>query len=321
MRDPGSWQAFVSRMLDAVGDRVESIEVGHAINRVKWGLWSFADLRGLYDGVARVIAARPALRLTGPAVIDFEYPFALAALREARGRLHFSALSHHLYVDRRGAPENPQGRFATLEKMAMARAIARSCDACDDELIVSEVNWPVAGTGVYSPVGAPYVSPGPRYNDPSVTERDYAAFMIRYGAIALCSGMAARVYWWRLVARGFGLVDDTDPEAWRQRPAFAALRVFLTTVGDSTFVRRVTAGPGIDADVHVLEFKTPAETVVYLAWINGEPREVGLPQSCVSATDMVGQPLAVSGSKVRVSGVPCYLEAGAPHGGGRLMPA
>ena len=44
--------------------------------------------------------------------------------------------------------------------------------------------------------------------------------MIRYLLIALCSGMVERVYWRRLVARGFGLIDDVEPGTWRPRPAF-----------------------------------------------------------------------------------------------------
>ncbi len=307
IRDPASWSAFVTRTLDALGDVVDSVEVGHALNRVKWGLWGFDDLRRFYEATATAVAPHPGLRLTGPAVIDFEYPFVLAALRAAAGHLHFQALSHHLYVDRRGAPENRQGRFAALEKMALARAIARHGEACDDELIVSEVNWPIEGTGVYSPVGAPYVSPGPRHKDPSVSEMDYATFMIRYYAIALCSGMVSRVYWWRLVAQGFGLVDDRDPDDWRRRPAFAALRTFMGILGDSTFERRITAGQGIDEDVHVLAFMTPAEKVIYLAWVNGDPREVALPQPCLSVTDMVGEAAAGTGKTVRVTGAPCYI--------------
>jgi hypothetical protein len=63
--------------------------------------------------------------------------------------------------------------------------------------------------------------------------------MVRYFLIALCSGFADQVFWWRLAARGFGLVDDTDPAAWRERPSYRALAHLLAAAGEGTFERRV----------------------------------------------------------------------------------
>ena len=234
--DPSLWRRFVEHVLETeAASRADHVEIGHAINRRKWGVHSVAEYRRLLETVADLARTRPGLKFTGPAAIDFEYPMLMAALRACPGSLRFHALSHHLYVDRRGAPENRQGPFAALEKFALARAIARWAPACADRLIVSEVNWPLRGTGVHSPVGAPYESPWPRRNDPSVGEDEYADYMIRYLVTALCSGMVERVYWWRLVARGFGLVDDTDSARWRKRPAYRMLRVFLDLLGASRF--------------------------------------------------------------------------------------
>jgi hypothetical protein len=172
-------------------------------------------------------------------VIDFEYPYTVAALAHLPEKFSFGALSHHLYVDRRGAPESRQGKYAALEKFAWGRAIARQSDMCEDRFIVSEVNWPIERTGVHSPVGSPYVSPVLRYNDPSVSEDDYADYMLRYLLIALCSGVVERVFWWRLAAYGYGLVDDSNPEQWRERPAYRMLKQFIAWVGDAAFVKRM----------------------------------------------------------------------------------
>ena len=239
VRAPARWQAFARETLAAVGDKVELVEVGHAINRVKWGVWGFEDHARLLDGMEALRGAYPGVRFMGPAVIDFEYPFLAAAL--ARGKFRFDVLSHLLYVDRRGAPENRQGRFDAVAKFALARAIGRWAGVKEDRLIVSEVNWPIKGTGVYSPVNSPYETAGVRANDPSVDEQTYADYMIRYLLLALCSGLVERVYWWRLVARGFGLVDDSDGVNWRERPAYGALRKLLEQVGTGTFLRREAA--------------------------------------------------------------------------------
>lgn len=304
VNDPASWQAFADDVLRRVGSLVDFVEVGHAINRVKWGIWGYSEYRELIDGVARLRARYPDLTLTGPAVIDFEYPYVLAALDALPPGFSFGALSHHLYVDRRGAPENRQGRFATLEKCALGRAIARRSSRCEDRFIVSEVNWPIWGTGVYSPVGSPYVSPGPRHGDPSVSEDEYADYMIRYLLIALCSGMVERVYWWRLAAYGYGLVDDSDPAQWRRRPAFRMLKTFLEQVGDATFEARLA----LDDDAWAFAFRRADGTAVHIAYVLEGEREGTFPTSVSGVIDAFGKNVEVADQNVvTLSGRPVYV--------------
>lgn len=236
--DPERWEVFCESVLSQTRGIVEWAEVGHAINRVKWGIWDCDEYRRLVAPLPELAERFPGTRFVGPAAIDFEYPFVISALRAMPAGARWHALSHHLYVDRRGTPENRQAGFALLEKCALGLAIARRSGASEDRFIVSEVNWPLAGTGVWSPVGSPYESPGPRFGDPSVSEPDYAAYLVRYYLIALCSGFVDQVFWWRLAARGFGLVDDTDPAAWRERPAYRAMAQLVAAVGECLFESR-----------------------------------------------------------------------------------
>jgi hypothetical protein len=305
--DEARWREFVDAAVDGVADFADRIEIGHAINRVKWGVWEMDDYRRLLRGTQAARARWPHIKWTGPAVIDFDCPTTMAALRAMPPDLQFEALSLHLYVDRRGAPENRQGPFAALEKFALGRAMARWAPQCADRLIVSEVNWPLQGTGVYSPVGSPYVSPGPRRNDPSVSEEDYAVFMLRYLTIALCSGMVERVFWWRLVARGFGLVDNEDPRQWRARPAFHMLRVFLERIGDSQYV-------GLGADdtdaARLLRFRRSDGREWALAYSVGAPVSWEAPFRCARIENALGevQPLATPAApRLSLTGQPHYL--------------
>lgn len=301
--DPKRWQSFVEQVLAATGGMVEEYELGHAINRVKWGIWDFGEYRMFLEATAEALAGHPAARVAGPAGIDFEYPFVMAALRCLPDGMRFSGLSHHLYVDRRGAPESTQAGFSTVEKCAMARAIARASGVCGDRLVISEVNWPLLGTGVFSPVGSPYESPGPRYNDPSVGEDEYADYLVRYLLQAVASGMAQRVFWWRLVARGFGLVDDTDPAAWRRRKAFHAMRLFLEVAGHATFERRIA----LDRDSAAYVFRDAGGRRTAIAYTTGAGHGVELPFASKSAHDVAGQPVTVSGRTLSLSGSPRCL--------------
>ena len=232
---PEKWRAFVEYAGGALSGFAEALEVGHAINRVKWGIWDLDEYQRFLEPFRDWAARFPQLPLWGPAGIDFEYPRVLPLLDRLPEGAAWSAFSHHLYVDRRGAPENEQSGYDLVRKLALARAMARVHPASADRLIVSEVNWPLQGTGVWSPVGSPYQSPGPRQNDPSVDEDTYAAYMVRYYLLALCSGMAERVYWWNLAAHGFGLIDDRDPGGWRPRPAYHAMKRLVELSRQGTF--------------------------------------------------------------------------------------
>ncbi len=309
VREPERWREFCHEVLACVGGQLEWLEFGHAINRVKWGLWGLED----YDRLLRVLPelrqAYPGLPMVGPAVIDSAFPFAQAALTRLPPGCAWDAISMHLYVDRRGAPENRQGRWDTLDKFVAARALARgSAGRCADRLIVSEVNWPLLGTGVWSPVGAPYTSPGPRRNDPSVSESDYADYLTRYLLLATCSGLVQQTVVWRLAAHGFGLVDDQPAEHWRRRPAFEALRVLNQTLGGGHFLRRLPV-PGADPrHTYLLACATAANTPVLVGWSHGNPVQIDVPPAFGCAQDAQGEPVTLpSDRRLTLGSRPVYL--------------
>ena len=309
--DSHSWKRFVDLILDRVGSVVEWVEIGHAINRVKWGVWGFREYSRLLQPVIDHSVSMSDIRLTGPACIDFEYPFLLAALSRMPRGLHLNALSHHLYVDRRGAPENLQGCFATMEKAFLARAVARCfSEVCEDRLILSEVNWPLQGTGVYSPVGSPYESPGERRNDPSVSEEDYACFMVRYILATICSGAAEQVVWWQLAAHGYGLVDDIS-ETWRKRPAFEMLKTFLGMMGDAVFERRMRVKSPVQDDewAEFLVFRKHDGQRLCVAYATGHSVSVASQVVFSGVLDHLGNPQQkVEGeARLKLSGYPIYL--------------
>jgi hypothetical protein len=276
--DPGAWRGFAEETLETVGPFIEAVEVGHNINRAKWGVWSFDELAILYRPLAALVPRFPNVEFMGLGVIDFEYTFLIPALREWPRELPLPALSHHLYVDRRGAPETPQGPFGTVEKLALLRAIARLRDT--ERVIVTEVNWPVAGSGPYSPIGSPYLLPGQRPTGGGFSEDLCGDYLLRYLCLAVGSGLAERVYWWRLAARGFGLVDDADPESLRPRAGYHMLRVFLERLGDATVVgAQVPPHEGERHGPYRFSFRRPDGEAVIVLYAHGPelpfPKELG----------------------------------------------
>ncbi|MEO0509045.1 MAG: lipopolysaccharide kinase InaA family protein [Verrucomicrobiota bacterium] len=295
---PESWTSFLEYIFSNIAGKVETVEIGHAMNRVKWGVHNLTEYRRLMLPVMKLRKKYPQIGIVGPACIDFELHHTVAALDHLPKGLQFDALSHLLYVDRRGAPENKQGRFATVEKAALLKAIASTSDRCNDRVLVSETNWPLEYTAEWSPVAASHVAKGTRGSRVHVTEEQYGNYMIRYLALVLCSGLVERVYWWRLVAHGFGLVDERDPGGWRKRIAFKMLQTFLQELGQATFIEKLD----MPESVYALKFVRD-DGEIALLWCNARKYEGPWPLAFDKALDSKGEAISLS----EVGDEPVYL--------------
>ena len=298
------WQFFLQTVIPQLQQWVEWIEVGHAVNRVKWGVWTPSEYAKLFAISHKFKQQYSNLRLVGPAIIDFEWFRIIDFVKALPKKVKLFGLSQHLYVDRRGAPENFQGKFSTLEKCAMGKALAKTLAKTDDRFIISEFNWPLQGTGVHSPIGSPYTTPEWFAENPGVTEEEYANYLIRYLTIATASGFVEQAFCWRLSAHGYGLVDDLD--GFRRRPAFYALKFFIALLGEATFLAKEPS----DKDAYVFSFKT-SQAHIILAWSNSEkPIYYELQHEPICAYKLCGDVLENSenGAKILLGDSPCYYQ-------------
>ena len=304
--DPEKWVRFCTRVLDALHDTVMWVEVLHAVNRVKWGIWNFSELRRLLGTTCTLATRYPDVTFIGPSVIDFEWDYLAAALRCLPQSPQLHALSCHLYVDRRGPPEAMQGKFNALGKLQLLRAMATTTDRIQDHLIVSEFNWPLENTREWSPVGSPYVSPGDRQNDPSVTEKEAAAYTLRYLFIGLCSNMADQMVFWALAAHGFGLVDPgrTPVCEWRRRPAFSALKTFFRLFKHAHFIRALHRGEG---GVWAMHFASSEGRYIIATWSSEPNAPAAIPIAPFSVNKVVDMNGAQIPMPKQLSGSPIYL--------------
>ncbi len=303
------WEKFVLDVLANVGTHIRSMEFGHAINRVKWGIWDFHELRKLYKPLPRIKSMYPGLEIIGPATIDFEYAFMLSALRDWPKEVPLGAVSHHLYVDRRGAPENLQSGFNLIDKCVLAKAIAQHHDSDNSKVIISEVNWPIAGTGKHSPVTVPFDYrnlPEISIDESGVDEQLYASYMIRYLVLSLCSGTVERIYWWRLVARGYGLANLTDTREIRLRPGFTAFQHFQTLLGQATFVSAdIPEQKGSRHGLYRFWFESEEGEKITVCWSHGAELPLCSDMSYQSAENVFGATLDQTPHEL--SGSPVYF--------------
>lgn len=253
-------------------------QVGNAINRMKWGfvlpkeyLLFFQALQAVRD------ESFPSIRLIGPAVIDFEYHVTIRALFNCF-KVRYDALSSLLYVDRRGAPENRQGIFDTRAKINLLRSLERlSTKVTGKEIYITEVNWPIVGTGKYAPTS----------KDERVDERLYMAYMVRYYLLAASTGQVRTVYWHQLIAPGYGLIDNR--EGIRKRDAFEAFRFMNTLLKSSVLHSFRQEGP-----LYRAVFTEGVRRITAL-WCNGTSVETTLPES--------GKLFSITGEEITHHGV------------------
>jgi len=302
VRNPERWRAAVEELAERFTPFGREFQIGQAINRSKWGVWNYREYLDLATAAAAILRRYPQVEIAGPAVIDFEYQATAAVLNMHAPDLHFDIVSSLLYVDRRGAPENPQLGFDTVDKVVLLKAVAETARNSTGRCWVTEVNWPLR-EGPHSPAG----------RSVSVDEETQADYLVRYYLLTLGTGLVERVYWWQLAARGYGLADPLDDGGLRLRPSYRALATLNRMLDGATLIDDGQGGARpTDADAtpstYLRCFREASGADLYVGWTNGPSANIELPRPIDCAFDRDGADLDQSGdTNVEVSVSPRYF--------------
>lgn len=295
VRDRARWRAAIESIAARFSPYGRRFQVGQAPNRSKWGAWTRGEYLALYLDAAEILRRTGPVELMGPAVIDFEFYATLALVNRPVEGLRYDILSSLLYVDRRGAPENRQLGLDTVDKVVLLRAIAELGRASSERCWITEMNWPL-WEGPHSPAG----------RSVSVDEESQASFLVRYDLLTLGTGLVERVYWWQLVARGYGLMVAGSDGSLDARPGYHALRELNRRLDGAIFHGPLPAPAG----AYLYRFTRGDEEVV-VGWSLDEPIEAELPWPPHAACGRDGAPLpAPPGPRVTLSPSPVYFELG-----------
>lgn len=288
VRDRGRWRAAIEELATRFAPYGARFQIGQAINRSKWGVWCYGEYLELAADAAAILRRRAGVELAGPALIDFEAHATAAVVNRRHPALRFDALASLLYVDRRGAPENRQLGFDTVDKVTLLAAIAETSRLIGSRRHwITEVNWPLA-EGPHSPAGRKV----------AVDEATQADYLARFYLLALGSGYVERVFWWQLVARGYGLVDPGADGTLRRRPAHAALATLAREVPADSLCHGPLPAPD---GARLYRFTRPGGGDLVAGWSTAGPRRAALPSSPRRAVSRDGAPIALdSGSEVEL---------------------
>ena len=285
VKHPARWKDFMEEVISNLKPECSFYEVGHAWNRTKWGVWDHREYLNL-AWPAQELRKTYGIQLIGPAVIDFEFHLYPIILR----KVSFDRVSSLLYVDRVGAPENTQFGWNTQRKTALLKAVVDGSCGKEQKVWITEVNWPLSGTGKYSPAsGKPNVS--------EALQRDY---LVRYYILTLASGFIERIYWWQLAAPGYGLIDNRENK-WRKRPAYFALRTLITQIRASHFT-----GKTDHPQAEIFSFLKDGKKFS-VCWTNSSPFTLEFPEKIIRIKDITGEEIRHHNNRVDLNGSPKYV--------------
>jgi hypothetical protein len=301
--DAAGWAGFLEACFARLSPFGRDFEIGHAWNRTKWGVWDYTEYLALAKP-AFALRGKYGVRLVGPAVIDFEFHLYPPTLR----KLPFDVSSSLLYVDRVGAPENAQYGYTAAMKVALFRAYTEASARKPLPCWITEANWPLAGTGPWSPASG----------KPNVTEEEQADYLVRYYIICLAGGMVERVYWWQLVAPGYGLVDSRGRDGagresvWRRRPSFAALRTLIAELAGAEFRGKDAGEAAKGAEIYRFakggrEFAVCWTTGEPVAFDFGRPIARVLDRGGVAGASAAGAGMDAAGGRITIERSPKYV--------------
>lgn len=206
------YKEHIEKIFFVLSPYVKQFQIANAINRAKWGFFSVRAYLKFYRIAYKLVkSSYKDLKLLGPSVIDFEYHYTTQALFNLF-LIRFHGLSAALYVDRAGSPENRQFGFNLLNKIDWLYSLIRLSPKCDNALYITEVNWPLIGSGDYAPTS----------EKECVSQDAMCNYMIRYYLLALSTAKVNAVYWHQLIAVAFGLVDPR--KGLKKRTAFDAFK-------------------------------------------------------------------------------------------------
>jgi hypothetical protein len=285
VKDLDRWSAAVEQIAGDLLPFGRHFQIGQAINRSKWGVWNYREYLDLVVRASEILRRHEDVVLMGPAVIDFEFQATAAVLNMKAEGVHFDIVSSLLYVDRRGQPENRQIGFDSAEKGALLKAIAQASKLSGERCWITEVNWPL-WEGPHSPAGRTV----------SVDEETQANYLSRYYLLMLASGMIERVYWWRLIAKGYGLVEPNPKGELRRRASHRALAALEEQLGDGVFKQLLpTSG-----DTRLMLFEDRQDREVAVGWSLGGPTQLDLPRAAARVYDRDGAEMSWTGNRESV---------------------
>jgi hypothetical protein len=137
-----------------------------------------------------------------------------------------------------------------------------------------------------------------------VDEETQADYLLRYYLLSLGTGLVERVYWWRLVARGYGLVAPEPDGGLRRRPSYEAMGTLIRMLDGWTFT-----GPLETREGAFLYRFVRGTSCRLVGWAVRPEMVADIPSRPTRVSSRDGRELPVSdGTTVTLGPSPCFVD-------------
>jgi len=109
-----------------------------------------------------------------------------------------------------------------------------------------------------------------------------------------------RIYWWQLVAPGYGLIDSRE-KVWRKRAGFFALKTITSQLKESVFLHKV---PHPQAEIFAF---LKGEDKFAVCWTKDEAYEHLFERKVTRVVSRDGKEISTDDSRVRIDVSPKYV--------------
>ncbi len=311
------WQHFVATTLDRHGARVDMVEVGSTVNRRRWAGYTLAGFLSMWDVAWQEVRQR-GLVLAGPSVTDFEPPWSvgLLALLRRQGQLP-DVHTDNLFSERCTEPERDDHKIFGRRLAPLARV-----NLIKKARMLQRIGADFGVPRLFSPA-AFWTLPRIERMLPDSEEKQ-ADYLSRYLVLCAASGALERAWWGPLICHREGLIDN-GKRAYpalerithyacveggiadlRVRPAFAAMRAFVSMIPGAHYEGRQNTSAGLE--VHAFR---SSKQLFHVVWtINGRaaaPDDIYARGDLEAASFLGRDGVADAGSATLIVEAPRYL--------------
>ena len=273
-----------------LSNEVNTFQIGNSINRKKWAFVSIDEYFSFFKIAYDLKNDKfPNIKLLGSNIIDFDLPFFARSIFHFKS-IFYDGIATQLYVDRRGGPEEKQLGFDTVSKIKAYAALASASRNTENELYITEVNWPLQEMNGWSP-SAEYL----------IEESLQSSYLIRYYLLMLASGKVKKCYWHQLVAPGYGLINNLEGEI-KKRDAYFCFKHLISILSNGKTKKFIQ-----EKKLHCLIVEKE-HTIIEAVW-SSDGNVPFKSQPCQQIFDIRGKVIETSNSPtIEISGEVIYIE-------------
>lgn len=294
------WDTFCRATLPVLTPLVEGIQIGRAVNRGHWGIWSAEEYHSLLDIAIKSVDNPHKLPLMGPGLENGRLNDLVLSLAELPKTVFFTTLTQAVALGDGNGAWGIRDLNHLLSRMTLFRAFAGTVQSCAVRTALTQFGIKAPWKRYYRQLNT--------YNGGLKTDSAYDS-IAAVGKLAgdvtevLCSGMVDQAYL-HLPINPSAQESAANPFFTQFTPPIVALlNHWLAFFSTARFISRRVTGKGI----HCLTMEQKSGEKVALVHSPGGPQPLAIEFDFDKITDYQGNAIHITSSQIEIAQKPFYF--------------